>query len=410
MNNVKSNFSENFWAKNAGGWKLLYKNFSSSIKSVKEFQDYLRECAHNELKYSKQMKNFKFSKTNYSSMSPIWNDLLTVFYESNSNIHLAFQLKINELINDLKKYYKYLLNKKERINQNESQTKKTVKLFKRLGKKLAKSKDIYNRLNLKYDTVHENDLIIKQKLKKRVELAKHYYMSSIEAYNLVRKEYIKKFVESCNMFQSEEINHLKTMRSFINTYTHLIEHLNLTRQKIFLELCHKLNNNYTNEFLYENLIIKKKAGSEKPLDAQFVKPIHPDFSKLSLKRTSLTKLESPESNANTSQSKPLLNESKPRKLSFLQRNNLSKNSTVSRSNLLIVAVVSEAFDKQIEQINEFEKEKNKHYIPQEPAKQQQQITSSVASTNSSNNKNNFFENLDDFIESVKSKHSIRSRV
>lgn len=421
---MKSNFSDNFWDKKGGGWKLLYKNFSSSIKSVREFKDYLSECRRNESAYAKKLKKFKFSKSHYSSMSPVWNDLLTVFYNTNANVHLAFQLKLNELIADLKKYHKYLANKRERINQNELHTKKTIKLFRRLTTKLAKSRELFNKLNLKYDTAPESDLVKKQKLKSRLDLAKHDYMSSVESYNLVRKEYIKKFVDSCNMFQMEEINHLKTMRSFINTYTSLIEHLNLARQKIFMEMCHKLNENYTNEFLYENLICIKRTGSERPLDAQFVKPIHPDFTKLSLKRTALAKTASNSSTSTTSQSKPLLSgESvtcKQRKLSFLQRTNsgLGKSAAVSRSNLLIVAVVSEAFDKQIEKINEFEKEKNKSFVhatcetttTSTQVASQAMIAKATSSSSLAVGKNAFFENLDDFIESIKTKHAIRSRV
>ena len=76
--NVKCDFSENFWHKDARGWKVLFKNFNDSIKSVKDFEAYLKESSLNEKYYARQMACFKFSKR-ISSMSPVWNDLITVW-------------------------------------------------------------------------------------------------------------------------------------------------------------------------------------------------------------------------------------------------------------------------------------------------------------------------------------------
>jgi hypothetical protein len=75
---VKYDFSENFWHKDAKGWRVLYKNFKDSIQSVKDFEAYLKESSLNEKYYAKQMISFKFSR-HISSMSPVWNDLISVW-------------------------------------------------------------------------------------------------------------------------------------------------------------------------------------------------------------------------------------------------------------------------------------------------------------------------------------------
>ena len=78
--NVKYEFSEHFWHKDAKGWQVLYKNFIDSIKSLKDFEAYLKESSLNEKYYVKQMTSFKFSK-HISSMSPVWKDVISVWNE-----------------------------------------------------------------------------------------------------------------------------------------------------------------------------------------------------------------------------------------------------------------------------------------------------------------------------------------
>jgi hypothetical protein len=107
---------------------------------------------------------------------------------------------------------------------------------------------------------------------------------------------------------------------------------------------------------------------------------------------------------------PLIDKKIDKSKQIKSRFSFQKNTAISRSNLLIMAVVSEAFDKQIEKINEFEQEKtddlnkqiraanNKRNSMSEEKciqnKQQQQQHSNL-----------FFENMDDFFDTIKNKHS-----
>ena len=54
----------------------------------------------------------------------------------------------------------------------------------------------------------------------------------------------------------------------MNTYTKLNEHLNASREKLCAELIRKLNFNYTNKFLFENLIALKRLGHERPVNVE----------------------------------------------------------------------------------------------------------------------------------------------
>ena len=370
MIKLKSNFSENFCAKNLNDWQILYLNYKNSIKSVKSFEIYLKSSTTTSITTNKITAFDEVTKC--SSMWPICNDLLFELNELNTNINLIFKSRIKELIKDLKKYYNYLLEKKDKINKCEKETKKTIKLFKRLTKRLSDSKEKYLKLNEKLEkyqnlttdtTNNENSI---NKLEQKLNKAKLIYETSIQNYNLIEIEYVKRFTQSCDLFQAAELDHLKTMLLFVNTYTQLCDQFNKEKEKIFQNYKFKLENNYTIEYLFDKLLENIRTSSK--IDHQYNNNNNNnDFID------------------NNDNHLLISNKSQIKSRFSLLKNN---NSTVSRSNLLIVAVVSEAFDKQIEQINEFESTKR----------------------NQNNSNNGIFENMDDFFESVKNKHTTRTHL
>lgn len=367
MIKLKSNFSENFRSKNLNDWQILYLNYKNSIKSVKSFEIYLKSSTTTTPNITNKITSF--DEVTKCSMWPIWNDLLLELNELNTNINLIFKSRIKELIHDLKKYYNYLLEKKHKINKSEKETKETIKLFKRLTKRLSDSKEKYLKLNEKlekYQKLTDNnnnntDEYSINKLKQKLTKAKLIYETSIQNYNIIEKEYVKRFTQSCDLFQTAELDHLKTMLLFVNTYTQLCDQFNKEKEKIFQNYKFKLENNYTIQYLFDKLLENIRTSS---------------------------KIDQNNNNDlidNNDNHLLISNKSQIKSRFSLLKNN---NSTVSRSNLLIVAVVSEAFDKQIEQINEFESTKR----------------------NQNNSNNGIFENMDDFFESVKNKHTTRTHL
>ena len=149
-----------------------------------------------------------------------------------------------------------------------------VKLYKKLFKTLEKSRENYFKVNQKLDKqcklveTNESDIMEVQHLKRKQIIVQKKYETSVQRYNSIREDYTKKFTDSCHLFQSEEVSYLKTMRSFMNTYTKLNEHLNASREKLCAELIRKLNFNYTNKFLFENLIALKRLGHERPVNVE----------------------------------------------------------------------------------------------------------------------------------------------
>ncbi len=195
--------------------------------------------------------------------------------KSNAQVHSIFQIRLKELIQDLRKYRSYLLNKKKKINESERSTKKLVKLHKKLSKRLEKTREKFFKVNKKLEKqcklveTNQSAIMEVQSLKRKQIIAEKNYETSIQNYNSRHQDYTKKFTESCNLFQAEEVSYLKTMRLFMNTYTKLIEQLNSSREKLCAELIRKLNSNYTNKFLFENLIALKKLGHERPVNVEF---------------------------------------------------------------------------------------------------------------------------------------------
>lgn len=111
-----------------------------------------------------------------------------------------------------------------------------------------------------------------QKLEKRSLQTQDEYKQAIDKYNAARLEYEHKFTESCHIFQAQEEQHLKQMRSFIMTYTQLLAQLNSSRQKNFNDCQQKLNNVFTSESLLEQFILTKSTGTQRPAEVEFINP------------------------------------------------------------------------------------------------------------------------------------------
>ena len=123
------------------------------------------------------------------------------------------------------------------------------------------------------------------------------------------------------------------------------------------------------------------------------------------------KFKSDESFITTSntQNRPLIDKKTESNKQIKKRFSIQKSASKSRSNLLIMAVVSEAFDKQIEKINEFEQEKTDNLNKQSNAKAENNKIKPPIEEKCMQPKqqtsNLFFDNMDDFFVSLKNKHS-----
>lgn len=283
--NSSVQFNLNFWGEKFNGWETLYRNFRSSLNAVKEFEQYLRECASTEDAYVRNLDKIKFQIQKFSgdsSLAPIWHNILKELNYTNSAAHLHFKYRIEELIKETQNYYDDLRKKKQKIKETELKTQQLIELIRNLALNLTKTKEAYYQSYLEVEKqLNENSLcqtpnlasqLTLQKIEKKTQIVKDDYLTSIDKYNSTRIEFEQKFNDSCNLFQLEEELHLKRMRQFIMNYTQLVAQLNSSRQKNFNDCQQKLNNVYTNDMLLQQLVLSKRTGQDKPAEALFIEP------------------------------------------------------------------------------------------------------------------------------------------
>ena len=115
------------------------------------------------------------------------------------------------------------------------------------------------------------------KLEKKLKAALEDYRASLEKYNNIRIEYERKLADSCKNFQYAEETHLKQMRSFVETYSRLMQNINQNKSQAYAEFNSKLSEQFTIDYLVQTFIDNKRTGTERPEPAHFVEQV--DYAK-----------------------------------------------------------------------------------------------------------------------------------
>jgi hypothetical protein len=287
-------FNRYFWDDKIRGYDLLNQNLRNSLASIREFERYIRECSTTEDQYLKQLnKNVslieKFSSN--ATMSPIWFDLLRSLNENTLWSHMHYMNRLNDLIKEIHQYYLDMRMKKRKIKENEYKAIQIIENFKTIKLQLNKSKDQYHQLVIELEKLKQNLEINQQqtpvnqaliaslstnitKLDKKILNATEEYKTNIEKYNELRREYEQRFIESCDMFQQNEEEHLNRMRTFLMSYFDSLGTLNQSRFNNHQICSAKLENKLTVEYLIQKFISIKSTGQTHPRDAEFIE--YPD--------------------------------------------------------------------------------------------------------------------------------------
>jgi hypothetical protein len=108
-----------------------------------------------------------------------------------------------------------------------------------------------------------------QKLEKKLRQAFEDYKASIEKYNQIRDEFERKLVDTCHNLQFAEETHLKQMRVFIESYSILLNNINLSKAQIYNDF-HSKFEQYTSDYLLQIFIENKRTGVDRPEAAFFI--------------------------------------------------------------------------------------------------------------------------------------------
>lgn len=407
-------FSKYFWDEKIRGYDLLNQNLRNSLNSIREFERYLRECITSEDQYLKQLNKNVITIEKFvaeSTMSPIWFDLLRNLNENTVWSHMHYMNRLNDLTKEVRQHYQDMRLKKRKIKENELKTIQIIENFKAIKQQLKKSKEQYYQLVIELDKLKQTLEINQQqqpinqaviltlntniiKLDKKILNSMEEYKTNIEKYNQIKKEYEQKFIESCDVFQENEENHLKQMRSFIFNFLDTVGTLNQSRVKNHQTCYSKLETKHTVEHLIRKFISLKSTGQTHPRDAEFIEyhdanashaysNSYADLSSTPKYDSSRISLKTPDP-FDINESNNMNNETSNRKRSdsrfslfnidFRGKNRSKKYSKNSNKDILSVSVthspstqtkrdsfkinsqIDQAFDQQLIQINNFENE------------------------------------------------------
>jgi len=95
------------------------------------------------------------------------------------------------------------------------------------------------------------------------------YKASIDKYNQIRDEFERKLVDTCHNLQFFEETHLKQMRVFVESYSILLNNINISKGQIYNDF-HSKYEQYTSDYLLQIFIENKRTGVEKPEAAYFI--------------------------------------------------------------------------------------------------------------------------------------------
>lgn len=305
-------FCDNFWGDKATGFDVLCQNLKHSLTSAKDLEQFLREASSVEDQYARSINKLvsiiNKSSTN-GSFYPTWS-LLRDLNEKYSATHSYMVQSMHELIRDVQKYADDLSKKIKRIRENEQQTQLVVQNFQECSITLNKTKDQYHNLCAEFDklkrqldpqqlaqyqTMSQQQISTSNlmslvpganstslnttlttsrvsqlvKVEKKMKQASDDYKTCIEKYNMVRMDYERKLVDSCNQFQYAEEVHLKQMKSYVETYSKVMSSANSQKCLIMSELNSKIEN-FSIDYLISLFIDNKRTGVERPEMAQFV--------------------------------------------------------------------------------------------------------------------------------------------
>ena len=182
--------------------------------------------------------------------------------------------------------------KKKLLKRNEAKTVQTIESFKSIRNQLNKSKEQYYHFCFELNKLLQKSIDMQnqsissqfstsvstsnnltaniQKLEKKKTSSLEEYKSNVLKYNSIRDELEKRFNDSCQVFQVHEELHLKQMQVFMLDYFRLINELNDSRKRIFIEIQAKQNAKYSNDYLLQQMVISRRVGFEIPKCLEFV--------------------------------------------------------------------------------------------------------------------------------------------
>ncbi|KAF8766723.1 F-BAR domain only protein 2 like protein [Argiope bruennichi] len=198
------------------------------------------------------------------SFAPLWA-ILKTSTEKLATLHMQMVQRFQELIKDVIKYSEDQHKRHKICKEEESGTSDVVQNIQQTTISLQKAKEAFNARSIEYEKLKRENASLKdlEKAELKCKKACEDYKSYIEKYSLVREDFEKKMMVSCEHFQNIEEAHIKQIKIFLSNYAHVLESGHALIGQVYVEFVEQCNEMDVNKLL-EYLVNERGTGSDRP--------------------------------------------------------------------------------------------------------------------------------------------------
>ncbi|GBM48459.1 F-BAR domain only protein 2 [Araneus ventricosus] len=220
-------FRDCFWGEGNNGFDVLYRNMKYGYVVTKDLAEFFKERSVIEETNSKLLSKLAKHASNccsQGSFAPLWA-ILKTSTEKLATLHMQMVQRFQELIKDVIKYSEDQHKRHKICKEEESGTSDVVQNIQQTTISLQKAKEAFNARSIEYEKLKRENASQKELEKAEVKCKKacEDYKSYIEKYSLVREDFEKKMMVSCEHFQNIEEAHIKQIKIFLSNYAHVLE-------------------------------------------------------------------------------------------------------------------------------------------------------------------------------------------
>ncbi|XP_055935608.1 F-BAR domain only protein 2-like isoform X1 [Argiope bruennichi] len=260
-------FRDCFWGEGNNGFDVLYRNMKYGYVVTKDLAEFFKERSVIEETNSKLLSKLAKHASNccsQGSFAPLWA-ILKTSTEKLATLHMQMVQRFQELIKDVIKYSEDQHKRHKICKEEESGTSDVVQNIQQTTISLQKAKEAFNARSIEYEKLKRENASLKdlEKAELKCKKACEDYKSYIEKYSLVREDFEKKMMVSCEHFQNIEEAHIKQIKIFLSNYAHVLESGHALIGQVYVEFVEQCNEMDVNKLL-EYLVNERGTGSDRP--------------------------------------------------------------------------------------------------------------------------------------------------
>ncbi|KAL3317302.1 F-BAR domain only protein 2 [Cichlidogyrus casuarinus] len=292
-------YSENFWGEKNHGFDAMLENMKLSKCTTSELREFLRESVAIDENYVKSLAKLskQVSNSQPSSFTPCWNILKTTVDQTAEMFKHTIATRQN-LMKDMNSYIDVQIKQQKNIREGDASIKDVVNAFQSASIQLQKSREAYTTRYNEFVKIKNADKSKKDqdKLEAKLKTTLQDYKYSVEKYNNLRLQFIEKMRVACKLFQDVEVEHLESLRGFLQQYSIIWPHFQSNYESVHSTF-HQSLQTLTTEMLLKLMLTQRGTGTDEPTIASFDEAGTPPLEKQQVTSSPTTSLKEREKGA-----------------------------------------------------------------------------------------------------------------